>query len=153
MGVKYDNIRAISLAVINKGNKTLVCPGYDEVKKSHFYRLIGGGIEFGESSLEALRREIKEELNLELSKEMFLAVEENIFSYNGKKAHEICFYYKVDFANEKDYEKTEFQILDSSSHKAIWLEINEDNLSKIKPGKDLSIFRELLNKTNEGNIK
>jgi 8-oxo-dGTP pyrophosphatase MutT (NUDIX family) len=40
----------------------LVAHGHDSVKSEDFYRPLGGGIEFGELSEAALRREIKEEL-------------------------------------------------------------------------------------------
>lgn len=153
MPVKFNKIRALSLVVINHNNKTLVSPGYDKVKKSNFYRLLGGGVKFSETSLEALKREIKEELGLEITEPVLLNVEENIFNYNGEPAHEICFFYKADFLDKDNYKKNEFQVLDSPSHRAIWLELNKDNINKIKPGGSLSVFKECLNHANEGDIK
>lgn len=149
MSVKFNKIRAISLVVINYNNKTLVSPGYDKVKNAEFYRLLGGGIEFAETSLEALIREIKEELGLEVTEPVLLSVEENIFTYNGEEAHEICFFYKADFVDEENYKKTKFKILDVPDNQAVWVDINEDNLKKIKPGGDLDIFKDYLNKNNE----
>ena len=49
-----------------KENKILVSEGNDKVKNETFYRSIGGGIEFLENSKDALKREFKKELNIEI---------------------------------------------------------------------------------------
>lgn len=118
-------IRPISVAIIkNLKGEILVSPGYDNVKKESFFRLLGGGIEFGESSLTALQREFKEELTAELIDCQLLKIEENIFSYQDEAGHEIIFIYKANFADSSLYEKTEFFILDSKKEgKAIWLDL------------------------------
>ena len=81
---KFKEIRPIVLGIVKKGNKILVSEGYDKVKDEVFYRCIGGGIEFLEESKEALKREYKEELNIDISVGEFLGIDENIFTYNGK---------------------------------------------------------------------
>ena len=81
---KFKEIRPIVLGIVKKGNKILVSEGYDKVKDETFYRCIGGGIEFLENSKEALKREFKEELNVDISVGEFLGIAENIFTYNGK---------------------------------------------------------------------
>lgn len=133
MTMRPNQIRCLALAIINKDGKTLVSPGYDEVKKSKFYRLIGGGIEFGESAITALRREIKEELGLEIENCQFLETKENIFEFNGDKGHEICFVFRVDLVSEEIYKQEIIQIIDEPGHQTIWLEINPENISRIKP--------------------
>ena len=140
MPTEFNKIRAASFVIINHNNKTLVSPGYDRVKDKHFHRLIGGGIEFGETSLEALAREIKEELGLELKDYKLLDVNENIFVYNGEKAHEICFIYQANFVDEENYNRESIQVLDEPSHQAIWLDINEENLKKIMPENSYLLF-------------
>ncbi len=134
MGMKKDIIRPLALAVIRKGNKVLVFPGYDHVKEEKFYRLLGGGIDFGETSLKAVKREIKEELAAELKDIRLEKVVENIFEYNGDKGHEICFVYEAEFADSFNYDKEEFDILDTpGEEKAIWLDINEGQAKRIYP--------------------
>lgn len=141
MSILNEKIRAIALVIIKHNNKTLVSPGYDKVKDNHFYRLIGGGIEFGETAIEALNREVKEELDTELINCKLLDISENIFTYNEFKGHEICFVFEADFKNNSFYERNEFQILDSDiDNKAIWAEINEDTISKIKPESAMKFF-------------
>lgn len=132
MPYNSEAIRPLSLAIIkNHKNQILVSPGYDEKKGESFYRLLGGGIEFGESSLAALRREFKEELNVELVDCHLLQVVENIFSFNGLLGHELDFIYEAKFLNPADYLRDNFSILDSQDEgRAIWLDL-EDKDNKI----------------------
>ena len=58
-----------------------------------FYALPGGRVELMESSEEALRREMHEELGLEIRVERLLWVVENLFIYEGRKGHELGLYY------------------------------------------------------------
>ena len=63
---KYPQVRALVLGLIRSGDRLLVGEGYDSVKQSFFYRCLGGGVEFGETSLDALKREFQEEIQAEL---------------------------------------------------------------------------------------
>ena len=60
-----------------------------------FARAIGGGIEFGESAGEAVRREFEEELGVTLTNAEPLAVTENIFTVGGRPGHEIVHVFAV----------------------------------------------------------
>lgn len=135
MPYNSEAIRALSLAIIkNDKNQILVSPGYDKIKKESFYRLLGGGVEFGESSLQALRREFKEELNVELKNCRLLQVFENIFYFNGTLGHEIDFVYEADFIDSSNYKSERFNILDSNEEGyAIWLDLKDINDKIIYP--------------------
>lgn len=126
MGALKGQIRPIVIAVIKNKGRILVSPGYDKIKKLSFYRLLGGGIDFGESAIDALNREFKEELDAEIINCKLLNVRENIFIYNGDPYHEICFIYEADFTDPSLYEKEEFKILDSQEDgTVIWLDISD----------------------------
>ena len=99
---KFTEIRPVVLGVAIKNNKLLVSEGYDKVKNTTFYRCLGGGIEFLETSVEALKREFMEEISVNVIVKDFLGVTENIFNYEGKNGHEIIIYYSIDIA-DKDY--------------------------------------------------
>ena len=58
-----------------------------------YHRLIGGGVELGESHRDALVREVEEELGATVHDLTFLAVLENIFRLDGQLGHEIVFLY------------------------------------------------------------
>jgi len=134
MGVLRGQIRGLAVAIIRNNDRVLVSPGYDKVKDQHFYRLLGGGIDFHEKSIDALRREFKEELNAEIINERLLNVIENNFTFNGEPGHEICLIYEADFKDSSLYNQEEFKILDSIDEgKVIWLEISETKDKNIFP--------------------
>ena len=58
-----------------------------------FHRPLGGSIERGEHSVEAVVREIHEELDATLVDPALLGVMENVFAINGETGHEIVFVY------------------------------------------------------------
>ena len=89
---KFKEIRPIALGLAIKNNKLLVSEGFDKVKNETFYRCLGGGIEFLEKSEDTLKREFLEEINVNITVNDFLGISENIFTYNGKKAHELVLY-------------------------------------------------------------
>ncbi len=65
-----------------------------------FYALPGGSVEFGETSIEAIHREIHEELGATVETGNLLWVAENFFEYMNKDCHEIGLYYKAQFSGE-----------------------------------------------------
>lgn len=91
-------IRNISIGLPRKAGHVLALRGRDSLRGLTFYRGIGGGIEFGETAEEALRREFQEELAVELGEVTLLGVVENIFEYEGSPGHEIAHVYAVESA-------------------------------------------------------
>lgn len=121
---KFKEIRPIVLGVVRKGNKLLVSKGYDKSKNQEFYRCLGGGIEFLERSEDALKREIKEEIKIEIELGNFLGISENIFNYKGKDAHELILFYEA-YINDKDYQQKYDLVDDDIETEAIWVDIDK----------------------------
>ena len=96
-----NEIRPIALAIVEHDNKILVFHDVDKTKDQGFYRILGGGLNFQETSVKALEREFKEETGAELKNIEFLDVIENIFDYEGRHHHEIVFLYRAEFVNKK----------------------------------------------------
>ena len=118
-----QKIRPIALGLVAHGDRILVAEGYDHTKQRTFYRALGGGIDFGETSLDALKREFHEELGAELINPCFLACLENIFVYNGKPGHEIIFLYRCDFADPAFYASDEVPFVEGDDTRlARWVE-------------------------------
>ena len=63
--MSWQDIRPLALAVVRRDEELLLAEHYDSAEEYTFYRPIGGGIEFGEHSRDAVRREFREELDVE----------------------------------------------------------------------------------------
>ncbi len=121
-----QNIRTNALAIIKKRGKLLALKGEDAAKNEIFLRLLGGGIEFGETSLVALHREFKEELGASLKDVRLLSVIENVFEFNGVPSHEITFLYSAEIVEDSINDVEKIKILDSKKEKyAEWFEIEK----------------------------
>lgn len=128
---KFKEIRPIALGLAIKNNKLLVSEGFDKVKNETFYRCLGGGIEFLEKSEEALKREFLEEINVDITVKNFLGISENIFTYQGKKTHELILFYSIEISDENYQE--EYKVIDDHGETiAKWIDIDEfKNKNKI----------------------
>lgn len=117
-------IRAVAICVFSRQGSILVAEGVDAVKGETFYRPLGGTIEFGEHSTEAVVREIREELGAEVKPESlrFLGTLENIFVYNGLPGHEIVLVYDGELSDPTLYERGELdaQEDDGMRFRALW---------------------------------
>lgn len=122
---KHNEIRVIALGLIQDDKRIFVSEGYDPVKQSKFYRALGGGVDFGETSIEALKREFQEEIQADLTNINYLGCIENIFIYNGRQGHEFIQLYQCDFADSKFYqlESLVFSESEHHQHTALWIDI------------------------------
>jgi 8-oxo-dGTP pyrophosphatase MutT (NUDIX family) len=124
-----NQIRPIAICVFLRNNKILVSEGYDPVKVETFYRPLGGGIEFGESSEETIRREIMEEINVEVDQESLqcLGAMENIFMFNGSPGHEIVLVYDGALKEPEWYEQAVIFGKEANGEelRAVWKDLNE----------------------------
>lgn len=107
-------IRATALALILDGDRILVSEGFDDVKGERFYRLLGGGIEFGETGAEAVAREVGEEIGARVAGVEYLATLENIYVYLGAPGHEIARVYAVALKDLGVYAHDQIQRLDET---------------------------------------
>src|SRR5690606_33744841 len=70
-----------------------------------FWTLPGGRAEFGEDSAQTLRREMMEELGVEVTVGRLLWVVENFFSYEGSDWHELGFYYLMELPGQFPFDR------------------------------------------------
>lgn len=67
-------------------------------EKENYYYSVGGGVHMGESSEEAVKREVYEETGIEYEVDRLAIIHENFFygldnSLKNLECHEVCFYY------------------------------------------------------------
>ncbi|MGI8505177.1 MAG: NUDIX hydrolase [Hassallia sp.] len=130
---KPGQIRVLALGIIKKGDRTFISQGYDPVKQQTFYRAMGGGVDFGETSLEALKREFQEEIQAELTNIHYLGCIENLFTFNGKQGHEILQVYECDFVDPKFYQLENLVFAEGERQKtALWVEISRFKSGELK---------------------
>ncbi len=112
-----NSFEVIARALILKNNKILVCKRKDK----DYYFLPGGHVEFGETTKEAIIREIKEERDKTLKNVSFIGIVENNYKEGSIKHHEINIIFE---AEEEESEKPMsaenhliFEFLDYNSFK------------------------------------
>ncbi len=85
------------------------------------YKFPGGGLEFGEGIMDCLKREFKEELNLEINEiEHFYTQEDFIECQIKPDKQLVLIYYKAKIKNIKS-----LQILDTSIQEIKWIKQQE----------------------------
>lgn len=116
-------IRSIALGLIEHQGHVFVSQGYDTVKENAFYRFLGGGIDFGETSVEALKREFQEEIQAELTGIEYLTCLDNIFICNGQPGHELIQLFRCQFIDSRFYhlDQTYRLVEGKTIRDAIWI--------------------------------
>ena len=105
---------------------------YDPNKDEYFFRPIGGGIEFGETSVQAIEREVLEEIQQQIAQPKLICVLENLFSFDGQQGHEIVFVYEAEFVDSVLYTEIEIHGCETSglSYIAQWLSREQIELNQ-----------------------
>jgi ADP-ribose pyrophosphatase YjhB (NUDIX family) len=91
---KCFNLRVSS--VINKDDKILFSRDND------FYTLPGGRVFFGETTENALKRTILNDLNIKIKIVKLLSINENFFDYGVDEYHELLFVYLCEIDNDEE---------------------------------------------------
>jgi 8-oxo-dGTP pyrophosphatase MutT (NUDIX family) len=129
MKKKKKRIRPLAVCVFRHNDRILVAEGYDLVKDEHFYRPLGGRIEFGEPSMETICRELMEEIQVDVVRESlkFLGALENIFTFLGSPHHEIVLIYDGALKESGLYEQAVIlgQEANGEEIRAVWKSIDE----------------------------
>lgn len=91
--------------VLKNGDKYL----FVKMNDNKFYCLPGGHVELGESTEDAVLREMSEELGFPVKITRFLGEAQNFYiGKDGKTWHELGFYYVVEAENEADVNKEDY---------------------------------------------
>ena len=107
-----------------------------DIKNNNFYCLPGGHVHLEESSLEAIKREIKEEVGVDVSGGRIIRIIENFFTCeNGKTMHEVCYYYILyaEGVNASDYTYLENDDGELKELKFKWFKLEDLNGVDFRP--------------------
>jgi len=109
--------------IIKKDNKILV----NERVDIDYVSLIGGRAKIGESSIEALIRELKEESGYDVKHIKTLGVIENFFisRYDNKEYHEILIVHEIEFNDKELYNLEEIQNYEEENVRFVWKSYDE----------------------------
>ena len=121
-----EKIRPIAICVCRDGERILVAEGHDSKKGETFYRPLGGTIEFGERGEEAVQREFREEIAADLVEVRYVGMLENIFTYEGRRGHEIVLVYDGRLTDASLYENEVIEGDEMGERfKAVWIRLDE----------------------------
>ena len=144
--MNQNRIRPIAICVFRNNDHIFVFEGYDFVKGETFYRPLGGGIEFGEYSRDAIAREVREEMGQEIANLRYLGAVENVFVCNAKPGHEIVMVYEGDFADAAMYARQSLEAVEDNGErlKVLWMPLQHfrDGLSPLYPDGLLELLKE-----------
>lgn len=120
--------------VIKKGNKILV----QKDNRVGHYTLPGGRCMLGENSINAAKREFKEETGLDIDLKRKMGIIENFFvsNFNEKNYHEILIIHEFNFVDNNIYSQDIIQNIeeDKKEHLTyIWLSIENLRKANFKP--------------------
>lgn len=122
-------------AIVIKDGKLLTYKVEDQ------HHLVGGAIEVGESSRNAVFREVKEELGVECEVKDLMFVVENRFDYKGELHHMIEFHYKVEVPFELPT-----HTLDEWAFELEWIPLDSLSQYDVRP----DFLKKELNRWNGG---
>lgn len=119
-----EQIRVLALGLIRDRGRLFLAEGYDSDQQRSFYRALGGGVNFGETSRAALEREFQEEIQAALINIRYLGCLENLFRFNNQPGHELIQLYECDFADPKFYQLDQLVFAEGKRQKtARWVEV------------------------------
>lgn len=97
----------VSCIIISPTDKRILL---HKKKGDSFLNLVGGRAVIGESSMEAVKREILEEIGCECRIKQLVTVSENFFALNDTKYHELLMIFSGELENVIDEDKLEEEI-------------------------------------------
>lgn len=130
----YGNFKFRVNGILMHNDEVLVV----KMNPNSFYCLPGGHVKMGEDTQNAIIREIKEETGYNSHISKLITTTENFFiRKNGKKIHELGFYYLLNLDDKEQISKKEYKITEEDEEKIElqlkWIPINELKNIEFKP--------------------
>lgn len=115
-----------------------------KINKYDFYLLVGGRIKEFETSFDAIKREVFEELNINISDFKYITTSEEFVIKNNIRYHQINIIYEttINLATEKLINKM------NNKNEFNWIDVDELDNFKIYPTQIKDIMLNIFNKNN-----
>ncbi len=135
------NLRVYAL-LVNEKNEILLS---DEFEYGMFFtKFPGGGVELGEGILDALHRELKEELNLEVSNPTFFYFNEFYQQSGFNPKHQLVAFYYLIYCHSSAFEGQVYTIpFHEEGEKQRWVALSELQENDLTFPVDRSAFLKL----------
>ena len=136
------NCRAVG--IIRNGNKIL----FQKKENDKYWALPGGKIAVGDTGEVTIKRELQEEIGIDVGVIRVHSIVENFFSFDNDKYHQYIFCYLLSVNKDSFiYEDEEFEGIENKGIIYRWIDINA--LEMVKP----DYLRKLLVMKDDENIK
>ncbi|QMV16508.1 NUDIX hydrolase [Vibrio spartinae] len=122
------HIRAKVVCLFRHQHRILLTEGNDLIKDEKYVIPVGGGIEFGEKSTDAVRRETFEEIGAEIDNLRLLGICENMFTSSSAAGHEIVFVYEAEFKDKSFYQRENIPGIEADGEGVIVRWFDEDDI-------------------------
>ncbi len=111
----------------------------------NFWLLPGGRVEILEGTEEAIIREIKEELGIDVKIEKLIAITESFFEMKDITCHEVAFNYKLKLPKNSEILKIngEFAGIEGKKYRYKWFDGEELNQLSIRPSYLLPVLQNI----------
>ena len=135
-------VKVVARCIFIRGSELLV----QVSKKGDRYRLPGGSVNDTETIIECLKREMYEELGVNIEVGKLLYIVESFYKKKNKIVHEIGFYFLCRFADKENE-----NITSKEKHVEInWTPLDQLEETKFRPPILLAILREDFKKGFQG---
>lgn len=130
----FGNFKFRVNGILMHNNEILIV----KMSPNSFYCLPGGHVKIGEDTKNAIIREIKEETGYDSHINKLITITENFFvRKNGKKIHELGFYYLLNLDNKEKINNKEYEVIEDNQENMQlhfkWISIDEIKNIDFKP--------------------
>ena len=127
---KTFNARASILIFNSLDNKFLVQKRIGD----SFWALPGGKVQIMEKTKDTIKREIKEEIGLDLIDVKMLSVSENFFTFKNEDIHQYIFTYSGKLVDNRYENKEEFESIEKGKNVVYrWIDVENIDDYEIRP--------------------
>ena len=137
----YTGVNMIVRAIITHKDHILLTTTTNSNTEfaSDLYFLPGGHVDYTESAIDALKRELKEEMNVEVNGSEFAGALECTWDRKGRIYHELNLVYKIDVSDQSLENPPEAV---DPFHQFVWCPLSEVAKRKILPEKLIPLIQE-----------